>query len=151
MKTPFNQSIANMICEMVASNNSLVTICSLDYMPDLASITEWLNHDSPQCLAFAKAYRFAQEVRADYLFEEVIEIADDTSEDEIEVTNRQGEVIGTKENREFVNRSKLRVQTRLDVIAKMNAKKYGKKAEEIVSDKDKLKDLIAVMSKGPAK
>jgi len=150
MKTPFNQSIANMICEMIASNNSLITICNLDYMPDLGSITEWLHNESPECVAFAKAYRFAQEVRADYLFEEVIEIADDASEDEIEVERRDGSSY-VKENREFVNRSKLRVQTRLDVIAKMNAKKYGKKAEEIVSDKDKLKDLIAVMSKGPAK
>ena len=150
MKDKFNQNIADMICEMIASNNSLVTICSLDYMPTLAVISRWLTTDTPECQAFKKAYEFAQEVKADYLFEEIIDIADDNNQDELVKTNRAGEEY-TVENREFVSRSKIKIETRLKYISQLKPRKYGKNQVVDTTDKDKLKELFNVLSQGPVK
>lgn len=145
MKIPFNQEIADVVCEMIANNNSLVSICNLDYMPEFSTIMEWLHDESPNCQKFKRMYDFALNCRTDYLLDEVIEIADDDSDDEF--IDRFGNI---KENKEFVNRSKLRVDARLRVIEKINPKKYGKNPAIDNSDRDKLKTLIEVIAKGPA-
>jgi hypothetical protein len=63
--------------------------------------------------------------RADNLFEEIIEIADDSSGD-IKYTEN-GEVL----NSEFVQRSKLRVDARKWALSKMNPKKYGDRVQNL--------------------
>ena len=68
-------------------------------------------------------YTRAREMQADYLADQIIAIADDSSQDVIETEN--GEV----ENREFVSRSRLRVEARKWIAAKLKPKKYGDKLD----------------------
>jgi len=67
-----------------------------------------------------------EEARAagyDALADECVAIADETAFDTIETDS------GTKANKEWIQRSKLRVETRLKLLAKWHPKKYGEKLE----------------------
>lgn len=72
---------------------------------------------------YAKDHAKAMEARSDKIFEEILEIADDSSND-IKYTDN-GEVI----NSEFVARSRLRVDARKWMLGKMQPKKYGDKLD----------------------
>jgi hypothetical protein len=70
-------------------------------------------------------YARAKEQQADLLAEEIIEIADDSSKDLQGYDDYNNPI----ENKEFVNRSKLRVDARKWVASKLKPKKYGDKLE----------------------
>jgi hypothetical protein len=77
-------------------------------------------------------YARARDERADKIFEEILEIADDSSKDTIITDN------GIVLNNEFVQRSKLKIDARKWYLSKMLPKKYGDKVENtIVGDNDK--------------
>lgn len=59
----------------------------------------------------------------DAIAEDTIDIADETSLDTIDTR------AGPKPNKEWIARSKLRVDTRLKLLAKWHPKKYGEKLE----------------------
>ena len=80
----------------------------------------------------AKRYARATEIRADIMAEEILDIADDSSSDI--AYNDKGDVI---ENREFINRSKVRIDARKWLLAKMQPKKYGDKLD-LTSDGEKI-------------
>jgi hypothetical protein len=79
---------------------------------------------------FRDQYAGAREAQADYYAEEILEIADDGSNDWME---RNGKVV---EDHEAINRSRLRVDTRKWLIARMAPKKYGDRvvAEHVGKD-----------------
>lgn len=72
-------------------------------------------------------YERAREKRADKIFEEILEISDDGTNDTIAI--HKGETEFEIENKEWVNRSKLRVDARKWMLSKMLPKKYGEKIE----------------------
>ena len=77
-------------------------------------------------------YARARDKRADKIFEEILEIADDSSKDTIITDN------GIVLNNEFVQRSRLKIDARKWYLSKMLPKKYGDKVENtIVGDNDK--------------
>lgn len=80
-------------------------------------------------------YARAREIRADVIFQEIIEISDDSSQDELDTE------FGVKENKEFVNRSRLKIEARKWVLSKMNPKKYGEKID-ITTDNESLNKPI---------
>jgi hypothetical protein len=113
---------AQAICTEIAGGRSVREICRDPKMPSLRSVFTWLaQHEE-----FRTMYQAARAVQADYIFEEVLEIADDGRND---WTERQLEDGSTAmiPNKEQVNRSRLRIDTRKWVLARMNAKKYGER------------------------
>ena len=92
-------------------------------MPNTETFYKWVDGDEEK----TKLYQRACKDRADLLFDEILEIADDSSLDEIEFKGR------TLENKEFVSRSKLRVDARKWVVARLNPKKYGDKTYQDVT------------------
>lgn len=137
--TIFNQEIADQICEEIAtSSKSLRKICSQEGMPSVRTVLYWLSEgdktDSPDHLReFLHQYVRAREMQADFLAEEIIEIADDSSDDVLrakKVKNADGsEMILLEEHKEFTNRSKLRVDARKWIASKFKPKKYGDKVD----------------------
>jgi hypothetical protein len=77
--------------------------------------------------AFREQYARACDVRADALFEEMLEIADDGSNDWMERRNSDGTMIGWQENGEALRRSALRIDARKWMLGKMKPKVYGDK------------------------
>lgn len=85
---------------------------------------KWIDSDEEK----QKRYARACELRADAIFEDILEIADDSSQDVIETDLGDG-VVASKMNAEFVQRSRLRVDARKWIAAKLNPKKYGDRVE----------------------
>lgn len=73
--------------------------------------------------AFADMMNKARLIGFDVLAEDCLEIADHTANDTIEGRS------GPTANKEWIARSKLRVETRLKLLAKWHPKKYGEKLE----------------------
>lgn len=103
------------ICKIIStSNKSLRTICK-ELKISVESVIKLLRDDEK----FALLYARAKGDQADYLAEEIIEIADDSSNDTV-----MGEY-GPMENKEWINRSRLRVEARKWVAAKLKPHKYS--------------------------
>lgn len=88
-------------------------------MPSRTSFYGWLNEFE----GYSERYARACELRADAIFEEIIEIADDSTNDSLYTV--KGEV----QNTEWVNRSRIKIDARKWVLSKMQPKKYGDKID----------------------
>ncbi len=103
----FTQETADIICERVADGVSLRKVCAADdTLPDRRTVLRWLAKDEHE--EFRRQYARAQDERADFYFEETMEISDD---------------VGA--GRDDIAKARLRVDTRKWVCARMNPKKYS--------------------------
>lgn len=119
--TKFTQEIAERICEEIATTNKgLSTICSAEDMPNVRTVYRWLRDDEDFC----QLYAHAKEIQMDLLVDEIIQISDDSENDTLISTSPTGDLI-EKANTEWINRSKLRVDTRKWIAARLNRRKYG--------------------------
>lgn len=120
VKSRKSAALCQRILDRIAKEGlSLRKACEADNLP-LANFLFWCNNDQ----TLAEQYARAREIRADLLFEEIIEIADEASNDTIVDSNGD-----EKPNSEWITRSKLRVDARKWVLAKMQPKKFGDKIE----------------------
>lgn len=123
----YSDELANQICTIIAtSSKSLKKICEPDEMPNVSTVLKWLNTNE----SFLHQYTRAKEEQADLLVDEMIEIADDGSQD-LDGFNDYGKPM---ENKEFVNRSKLKVETRKWIASKLKPKRYGEKLDVTSGD-----------------
>ena len=77
--------------------------------------------------SFQKSYNYAREIRSDILFEELIDIADNTEEGIITTEKPTGVEI---RKGDMEGHRRLKIDTRKWVVSKMNPKKYGDKPTE---------------------
>lgn len=120
--TLYNENIAKLICERVATHTvGLRRLCEMyDDMPDKTTVNLWrYKHPS-----FSTLYAQAKIVQADLLAEECLEIADDARGD-IKIDENGNEFI----NSEFVARSRLKIDTRKWLASKLLPKQYGAHAD----------------------
>lgn len=129
----YGPEITTAICVRLGLGESLREICRDDDMPDKSTVMRWL----AQHPEFRDQYACAREAQADYFAEEIIEISDDGTNDWMERKNSDGTTYEV-ENREVLNRSRLRVDTRKWLMARMAPKKYGDKIEQNVQMDGKL-------------
>lgn len=119
-KVKYSEELAEKICFMIANTSkSLREICEAEGMPNRTTIYDWLIKYKD----FADKYAHAKLLQADLIAEEILEIADDSKND-TEYTE-----FGEKENKEWVNRSRLRVDTRKWLASKLFPKRYGDRLE----------------------
>lgn len=119
----FSQEVADKICERIAEGETLSEICRAEGMPARRTVYDWLKENED----FAKAMDIARDLGADAIAEEALSIADTTEEGvQIEI----GDDGGTKEKRgDMLGHRKLRVETRLKLLAKWHPKKYGDRVD----------------------
>ncbi len=142
--TTYNQEIASEICGRMANGESLRSVCRSDDMPAMSTVFLWVSkHES-----FSEQYKLAMASRADAMFEEILDIADDGQNDWMEKQGKEGESIGWVLNGEHVQRSRLRVDTRKWALSKMMPKKYGDKIEPVeVNDDNEITINVRRVSK----
>jgi hypothetical protein len=143
-KIEFTQEMADRICDRLAIGRSLRSVCADEDTIGITTCLKWLRQHE----AFAAQYARAREIQAEYLVDEIIEIADDGTNDYMAVRDREGAIIGWRENGEFVNRSKLRIDARKWQAAKMLPKKYGDKSG-LLTDADDPNTLKIVIVNNP--
>lgn len=117
----FSQALADEICERIATTpRGLDWICEQDEaLPSARTVHRWLDQNE----VFRQSYARARERQADLLFDECLEIADDTSGDSKLIG--QGDAERLVADAEWISRSKLRVDTRMRMAGKLAPKKYG--------------------------
>lgn len=116
----YNPELATAICARISQGESLRKILRDPGMPDHVTIYKWIR-DFPE---FLTQYTTARENQADTLADEITEIADDSSADTI--TDEDGR---ERCDKEWVARSRLRVDARKWVASKLKPKKYGERLE----------------------
>jgi hypothetical protein len=112
----FTAEIAETICRRLAEGEPLRAICRDEGMPPESTVRQWALDDVD---GFAARYAHARELGIEAMAEQCIEIADDSGSDFSAGDD------GPAFNAEHVQRSKLRVDTRKWLLAKMAPKKYG--------------------------
>ena len=131
-KTP---EILERICEEIAtSENGLHKICEPSDMPKARIVFNWLTEDEE----FLHKYTRAKDLQAEYMAQKILEISDDSSDDVMQV--KKGKEFIDVENREFVSRSKLRVDARIWLMSKLAPKKYGNKVD-VTTDGEKVNQI----------
>mgnify|MGYP000518903851 CR=1 FL=1 len=75
--TKYTDKLADRICAQLADGDSLHTVCHADDMPCKATIFNWMRTNE----AFLDQYTRAKQESADALTDEMLDIADDASND----------------------------------------------------------------------
>lgn len=101
-------------------------------MPSTSTFYIWVDNDAIK----SKRYARATSIRADVIFDEMFDIADDGTNDFESVDIGDGIKV-QKLNSEHIQRSKLRIDTRKWALSKMNPKKYGEKID-VTTDGEKV-------------
>jgi len=110
--TDYSNLLVSDICEQLSIGKSLRTICKAKNLPSCSTVFLWLSK-YPE---FSEQYARAREAQADYLADEIIEIADEP-------------VICSED----VARNRLRVDARKWIASKMKPKKYGDKIDHDIT------------------
>ncbi len=118
--TIYSDELAQTICESLMVGMSLRRICELDDMPAISTVMQWLASNKSD---FMEQYAHARQVQAEYLLDELIDIADDSSKDYVIVDGQE------RLDQEHIQRAKLRIDTRKWNIEKLAPKRYGAKQQ----------------------
>jgi hypothetical protein len=148
----YTEDTAQAICMRIAEGESLRMVCRDEAMPDKSTVLRWLGRHEK----FRAQYAHAKEIGIEAIAEELFEIADDGSNDWMELTDSEDNVYGYKANGEHIQRSKLRIDTRKWYLSKIVPKKYGDKVQTEHSGsisysnmtEDELERRIAELSQG---
>jgi terminase small subunit-like protein len=119
----FSEDIADKICELIAEGKSLRKICLAEDFPDKSTVFRWLGHNTK----FRDQYEKSREVQMDYMAEEIMDIADDGTNDYGFKDSEDSDGAGARPVflAEHVQRSRLRIDSRKWLMSKLRPKKYG--------------------------
>lgn len=109
--------LANEICIRIGTGQSLRSICREAGFPDWTTVHRWVHANKD----FAAKYREARQLQYQVWADEIVDIADDGTNDYVQTKN------GTKFNREYFERSRLRVDSRKWLLSKLVRPVYGER------------------------
>ena len=102
----------------LSNGQSLHSICKLDHMPHIATIYDWIAKEP----SFGEHYGRAREQAAHTLFDQMLDIADDSTRDLLEDGSANSAAIA---------RARLQIETRARVAGKLAPKVYGERIEAL--------------------
>lgn len=130
----FNDEIADEICAKLAVGMSLKEICRGEGMPDSSTVFRWLAKE--ENASFRDRYARAKEAGMDALAEEILDIADNATNDWMDRHDAEGNTTGKQFNAEAARRSQIRIDARKWLLAKLAPKKYGDRVVTELTGKD---------------
>ncbi len=117
----------NLICEELEKGYSLRSILRRENMPSSRTFFKWVDESDEK----VKQYERSVELRSEFLFDEIIEIADKQGEDVGEDADGNKVI-----NHNIVQRNRLQIDARKWALSKMLPKKYGDKLDITSKDKE---------------
>lgn len=122
--TDYSKELAEEICDTISiTSKGLYHLCKENsHWPVPQTIRKWKR----KIEEFNSMYVQAKQDQADFLAEECLTIADDITHDSLTKYDSNGEPYEVA-NTEYINRSRLRVDTRKWMAAKLLPKTYGDK------------------------
>jgi hypothetical protein len=120
----FSDELFENICERIATSADGLHKIVKENGIRPSTFYKWVSENKD----LSDRYTRAREIQAELLADQIIEIADDSTNDTKTIVGKAGDLIEV-ENTEWTNRSKLRVEARKWIAAKLKPKKYGDKVE----------------------
>lgn len=117
------------ICTRLMAGESLLRICQDEKMPERTVVHRWLADGKHA--QFNNNYAHAREVQAENMFDEILDISDDGSNDFYQKELDGGKIIEVPDH-EHMARSRLRVDTRKFYLSKVLPKKFGDRVQQDV-------------------
>lgn len=114
----FTDNLADKICERLADGESMRSVCRDPKMPAMTTVFRWLRENDE----FRQQYEVAKDEAADAMIEDIVDIADNSDSDNIQV-------------------DRLRVDVRKWAASKLKPKKYGDKQQIDMNASVNLNDL----------
>lgn len=130
----YSEAIADEICEKLSIGIPLAEICRDDKMPARRTVYDWTAADPDLSARIARA----REEGYDAIAIDCLNIADDNGND-VRFTEDGKEMVNT----DVIQRAKLRVETRLKLLAKWDPKRYGEKVD-FTSGNEKVKFTVTI-------
>lgn len=118
------------IVERLSKGEPMAVICRDEHMPSYWTVRNWAEADS----VFSQAIARARELGFDEIAAETLEIADNAKNDWMAANDDSDAAY--RLNGEHIQRSKLRIETRLKLLAKWDPKRYGDKLQTELSGPD---------------
>ena len=115
----FTDAVFEEICIRLSKGEPMAKICRDERMPAVSTVTLWMEKNKMVSGSIARA----RVEGFDALAAECLEIADETSNDVLVMET------GDRPNTEYIQRSKLRIETRLKLLSKWDPKRYGDKLD----------------------
>lgn len=113
----YKPAVADALCALICTTRkSLRTLCKEDGMPSVQTVLKWLRLNPD----FAAQYVISKQEQAEMMAEDILEIADDGTNDTYTTDEGQKRV-----DTDVIQRSKLRIDTRKWLASKLLPKKYG--------------------------
>lgn len=134
--TDYSESLVDKICEQIASGRSLRSISEDEGMPNEKTIYKWILK-YPE---FNQKYTTAREAQADFYAEQIIEIADNSTDDIEMIETEHGLRADIKHS--AINRARLQIDTRKWLAGKLRPKKYGDKLNVDADVKHQFEPLV---------
>lgn len=125
--TKYSDKIGTLICEEMASGKTLRQICKAEGMPGRSTVHFWLISSDPKFSTLREQYAQARACLVEFWADEIVQIADASDKDTIIKEGRDGEEYEVQ-NHEWMNRSRLRVDTRKWLMSKLSPTKYGERS-----------------------
>ena len=123
-RPPLSEAIRDKVLERIGAGETLVAICRDKDMPVTTTVHRWIAEDSRFRARYTRARETQQHVWAD----ECVAIADDGTTDYITKVGRNGHEYEAVDQ-EHIQRSRLRVDTRLRLMAVVAPHIYGQKVD----------------------
>jgi len=117
-QSTYRKELGDEIVVRLASGQSLHSICKLEHMPHISTIYDWIAKEP----VFAEHYGRARENAAHTLFDQMIDIADNSSRDLLEDGSA---------NNAAIARARLQIETRARVAGKLHVRVYGERIETL--------------------
>jgi hypothetical protein len=132
---PYDELIAQEICERVSCGGLLLEICDDEHLPTVRRFYQWIR-DNADINAF---YKESVNDRLNIFEEQIIQIADDASRDFREVV-RNGRTVRVLDG-EAIARAKLRVEVRFRHLKAGRPQKWGDSTTIVTKSEDSLDNL----------
>ena len=117
-------NIFDYVCIEIEKGRALRNVLKDDNMPSTSTFYQWLENNNEK----AKQYARATEIRAEVIFDDILNIADQNNNDTF-INDDGFEVL----NNDVIQRSRLKIDARKWVLSKLNPKKFGDKLD-VTSD-----------------
>jgi hypothetical protein len=120
----WSEAVGAEIVRRLSEGETLASICRDDKMPEVRTVSDWKrDHEG-----FSASFAHARDVGFDKIAADCLDIADDGSNDYVTKTRPDGSEYEAVDA-EHIQRSKLRIETRLKLLAKWDPKRYGERLE----------------------
>lgn len=140
----YTQELADAICLRLSNGETLTSICCDEGMPHVSTVIKWALDEKSE---FFQQYSRAREIGYLKMADELLDVADDGRNDWMIRKTKRGDEFEIV-NKEAVDRSKLRVDTRKWLLSKALPKVYGDKIEATHEAGDSFRKLWDALGSG---